>query len=63
MEREAVLHQRSTCLSDHPIPENLLTVRLMTRRYVTALLAHRERETIDRGLWAFTGFQQVARSQ
>jgi putative glycosyltransferase len=48
-------------LSDHPIPENLLTVRLMTRRYVTALLSHRERETTIAGLWAITGFKQVAR--
>jgi len=47
-------------LSDHPIPENLLTVRLMTRRYVTALLSHRERETTIAGLWAITGFRQVA---
>ena len=31
-------------MSDYPIPENLVTVRLMTRRYVSALLSHRERE-------------------
>lgn len=49
-------------LSDHPIPENLLTVRLMTRRYVTALLSHRERETTIAGLWAITGFKQVAQA-
>jgi putative glycosyltransferase len=48
-------------LSDHPIPENVLTVRLMTRRYVSALLAHRERETTIAGLWVITGFRQVAR--
>jgi putative glycosyltransferase len=48
-------------LSDHRIPENVLTVRLMTRRYVSALLAHRERETTIAGLWAITGFRQVAR--
>jgi putative glycosyltransferase len=47
-------------LSEYPIPENLLTVRLMTRRYVTALLSHRERETMIAGLWAITGFRQVA---
>lgn len=46
-------------LSDHPIPANLLTVRLMTRRYVTALLSHRERETAIAGLWAITGFKQL----
>lgn len=45
-------------LSDVPIPVNLVTVRLMTRRYVDALLLHRERETIIAGLWAITGFRQ-----
>src|SRR4051812_33263666 len=49
-------------LSEYPIPENLLTVRLMTRRYVAALLSHRERETTIAGLWAITGFRQVARA-
>jgi putative glycosyltransferase len=48
-------------LSDYRIPENVLTVRLMTRRYVSALLAHRERETTIAGLWAITGFRQVER--
>ncbi len=47
-------------LSDVPIPANLITVRLMTRRYVAALLEHRERETMIAGLWAITGFWQVA---
>jgi putative glycosyltransferase len=46
-------------LSDCPIPENLVTVRLMTRRYVSALVAHREREMMIAGLWASTGFRQV----
>lgn len=47
-------------ISDVPIPVNVVTVRLMTRRYVDALLQHRERETIIAGLWAITGFHQVA---
>ena len=46
-------------LSDQPIPVNVVTVRLMTRRYVQALLSHRERETMIAGLWALTGFAQV----
>jgi putative glycosyltransferase len=46
-------------LSDCPVPENLVTVRLMTRRYVAALVAHRERETMIAGLWAMTGFRQI----
>lgn len=47
-------------ISDVPIPVNVVTVRLMTRRYVDALLQHRERETIIAGLWALTGFAQQA---
>ena len=46
-------------ISEVPIPVNVVTVRLMTRRYVNALLEHRERETIIAGLWAITGFAQV----
>lgn len=45
---------------DHPIPRNVLTVRLMTRRYVRALLRHRERLFAIAGLWVITGFDQVA---
>ena len=44
-------------LSSDPIPPNLLTARLMTRRYVDALTAHRERQTQISGLWAITGFE------
>ncbi len=46
-------------LSDVPIPVNVVTVRLMTQRYVQALVSHRERETMIAGLWALTGFAQV----
>ncbi len=46
-------------LSDWPITENLVTVRLMTRQYVAALVEHREREMMIAGLWAMTGFRQV----
>ena len=47
-------------LSRHRIPVNVLTVRLMTRRYVDALLQHREREMMIAGLWAITGFEQLS---
>ena len=47
-------------MSNWPIPQDLMTVRLMTRRYVNALVAHRERETVIAGLWAITGVNQVA---
>jgi putative glycosyltransferase len=55
----ALFFKTFNLLSDFPIPENLVTVRLMTRRYVDALLNHRERETIIAGLWTITGFRQV----
>lgn len=40
------------------LPENVVTARFMTRRYVDALLMHEEREVVIAGLWANTGFDQ-----
>jgi putative glycosyltransferase len=40
------------------LPENVVTARLMTRRYVDALVAHDEREVFLAGLWHITGFAQ-----
>jgi putative glycosyltransferase len=40
------------------LPDNMVTARLMTRRYVEALLLHREREVLIAGLWHITGFDQ-----
>jgi putative glycosyltransferase len=45
-------------LLTHPIPDNVLTARLMTRRYVQALVSHRDREVFLAGLWMITGFDQ-----
>lgn len=39
-------------------PDNIVTARLMTRRYVEALVAHQERELNISGLWITTGFRQ-----
>jgi len=39
-------------------PNNIVTARLMSRRYVEALLLHREREMNIGGLWVITGFKQ-----
>src|SRR5262245_57877483 len=47
-------------LSDYPLPVNVITSRLMTRRFVASLVTHRERETILLGLCVLTGFTQVA---
>jgi putative glycosyltransferase len=40
------------------LPENIVTARLMTRRYVDALVRHNEREVFIAGLWHITGFDQ-----
>lgn len=40
------------------LPENVVTTRLMTRRYLNALLSHQEREVFMAGLWFITGFDQ-----
>jgi putative glycosyltransferase len=40
------------------LPENSVTARLMSRRYVDALLRHDEREVFMAGLWHITGFDQ-----
>ncbi len=47
-------------LSDHKIPPNLITARLMTRRYVESLLLHREQLPVIAGLWTITGYKQIA---
>lgn len=46
-------------LSGHPLPKNIMTIRLMSDKYVGNLVKHRERETIIAGLWVITGFRQV----
>ena len=46
-------------LSDVRYPPNIVTARLMSRRYVNALLQHREREVFIGGLWFITGFSQI----
>lgn len=45
-------------LSGLDFPRNITTARLMTRRYVDALLGHKEREIMIAGLWLITGFAQ-----
>ncbi len=40
------------------LPKNIVTARLMTRRYVDALVLHDEREVFMAGLWHITGFKQ-----
>lgn len=46
-------------LSDVKIPSNLLTVRLMTRRYVDVLTQFKERALFIGGVWQMAGFKQI----
>jgi putative glycosyltransferase len=39
-------------------PNNIVTARLMSKRYVDALLQHQERELNIGGLWIITGYKQ-----
>lgn len=45
--------------SSYPVPSNLVTARLMSKRYVDSLVKHKDREVFMAGLWAITGFKQV----
>lgn len=45
-------------LTNLALPPNVVTARLMSRRYVDALLRHEEREVFMAGLWFITGFAQ-----
>jgi len=47
-------------LTGLPLPSNAITARLMSKRYVDALLRHTEREVFIDGLWHITGFDQRA---
>jgi putative glycosyltransferase len=48
-------------LSTLPVPKNLVTLRIMRRRYVESLVQHRDQEMFLAGLWAMTGYRQVAK--
>jgi putative glycosyltransferase len=40
------------------LPDNVVVARLMSRRYVNALILHGEHEIFMAGLWVITGFSQ-----
>jgi putative glycosyltransferase len=46
-------------MSDQKIPNDPLTARLMSQRYVRELVRHREQLFNIEGLWAITGFKQI----
>jgi len=56
----AIFYKLFRKLSGVSQPDNIVTARLMTRRYTEALLLHREREMNIGGLWIITGFKQAS---
>lgn len=56
----ALFYRLVNALSPVEIPTNAVMARVMSRRYVRALLAHRERELFLNGIMTITGFRQVA---
>ena len=46
-------------LTDEEVPPNQITIRLMTQKFVSALIEHKDRSVYLPGLWALTGFKQV----
>jgi len=55
----SVFFRLFSLLSSYPVPTNLITARLMSKRYVASLVQHKDREIFLAGLWAITGFKQV----
>lgn len=55
----AIFYHLFNFLSGYPIPKNILTARLMVKRYVECLVEHKDREVFIAGLWAITGFNQI----
>lgn len=47
-------------MADVPYPADSLTARLMTRRFVDAVLLHGERDLDMMGLFALVGYEQIA---
>ena len=55
----ALFYSAFDLLASYKIPRDVVTARLMTRRYVNSLVAHQEREVFIAGLWAIAGFRQI----
>ena len=47
-------------ITSFQLPRNVITARLMTQRYVNALIAHRDKEVCMAGLWHITGYEQIS---
>ncbi len=55
----ALFYTTFNAMLEFPLPRNVVTARLMTRRYVSQLVRHRDRELCLAALWVITGFTQV----
>jgi putative glycosyltransferase len=55
----AIFYTTLNLFSGIRFPSNTTTARLMTRRFVDALLQFRERELFAAGIWHMTGFTQL----
>ena len=51
-------HRLFKIVTRFEMPENMVTARLMSRRYLDSLLLHKERDVFIPGLWYITGFEQ-----
>jgi putative glycosyltransferase len=56
----AVFYRMFNLITGIRLPKDVVTARLMTRRYVEGLIQHEEREVFIAGLWHLTGFEQQA---
>ena len=54
-----IYYRSFNALLHHPVPQNVVTARLMTRRYVDSLVQHRDREMTLAPLWVITGYHQT----
>jgi putative glycosyltransferase len=55
----ALYYATLNSMLEFPVPRNVITARLMTARYVSQLIRHRDREVCLAALWVMTGFKQV----
>ncbi len=55
----ALFYKAFNALAAVEVPNNWITVRLMRRAYVTAVVAHEERELFIDGILVIAGFKQV----
>jgi putative glycosyltransferase len=55
----ALYYATLNSMLEFPLPRNVTTARLMTARYVSQLIRHRDREVCLAALWVMTGFHQI----